>query len=71
VITKVTTAPKTKKNETIRDETGVVFTKDGKTLLVCSKPLGKEYVIPKKVRSVFNLVFRNNPEVERILSQPK
>lgn len=71
VITKVTTAPKSKKIETIRDAAGVVFTKDGKTLLACSKPLRKEYVIPKKVRAIFNFAFRNNPEVETIFLPAK
>ena len=71
VITKVTTASKSKKIETIRDAAGVVFTKEGKTLLACSKPLGKEYVIPKKVRAIFNFAFRNNPEVETIFLPAK
>ena len=71
VITKVTTAPKSSKIETIQDAAGVVFTKDGKTLLACSKPLEKEYVIPKKVRAIFNFAFRNNPEVETIFLPAK
>ncbi len=65
VITKVTAVPKKKKNkkvETIQDADGVVFTQNGKTLLACSEPLGKEYVIPQKVRIIQTHAFRKNAE---------
>ena len=72
VITKVTTAPKSKKIETIRDADGVRFSKDGKILLACSKPLGKEYIIPKKVRSIQSYAFYENAkEVETIYLHSK
>ena len=70
VITKVTTAPK--KIETIRDADGVRFSKDGKILLGCTQPLGKEYIVPKNVRSIQSYAFRENAkEVETMYLHSK
>ena len=57
VITRVSPPEKRK---TIQDADGVVFSKDGKTLLACSKPLDYEYVIPKKVRAIADNAFLKN-----------
>lgn len=57
VITRVSPPEKRKK---IQDADGVVFSKDGKTLLACSKPLAHEYVIPKKVRAIYDNAFLKN-----------
>ena len=57
VITRVSPPQKRKM---IQDADGVVFSKDGKTLLACSKPLDYEYVIPKKVRAIADNAFLKN-----------
>ena len=69
VITKVTTAPK--KIETITDTDGVRFSKNGKILLECTKPLGKEYIIPKKVRAIQDFACRSDEDVETLFLHAK
>ena len=55
------------KRKMIQDADGVVFSKDGKTLLACSKPLDYEYVIPKKVRAIADHAFLKNTRKRRTL----